>query len=115
MLLCLVEFECYTEDDIYHIFGKPDTAPLETESGGIPGPGAPKYIVKSLDFLSSEQDIISNDICLIDFDQAFLASSPPSQMLAIPTEYLALEVAVDRSASPASDIWALGCAILRLR
>jgi serine/threonine protein kinase len=111
----LVEFDRYTEDDIYRLFGKPETAPLETASGETPGPEAPRYIVKTLDFLSSEKDIISNDISLIDFDQAFLASSPPENMLATPIEYLAPEVAVGRLASPASDVWALGCSITRLR
>jgi serine/threonine-protein kinase SRPK3 len=111
----VVEFDRYTEDDIYRLFGKPETGPLETESGETPGAEAPRYIVKSLDFLSSETDIISNDISLIDFDQAFLVSSPPGKMLATPMEFLAPEVAVGRPASPASDVWALGCSIVRLR
>ncbi|KAG4428671.1 hypothetical protein IFR05_015846 [Cadophora sp. M221] len=109
------EFDCYTENDIYRLFGKPETGSLETESGETPGAEAPRYIVKSLDFLSSETDIISNDISLIDFDQAFLVSSPPGEMLATPIEFLAPEVAVGRPASPASDVWALGCSIVRLR
>ncbi|KAK0108045.1 hypothetical protein ONS95_002870 [Cadophora gregata] len=108
-------FDRYTENDIYRLFGKPETGPLETESGETPGAEAPRYIVKSLDFLSSETDLISNEISLIDFDQAFLASSPPEEMLATPIEYLAPEVAVGRAASPASDVWALGCSIVRLR
>jgi serine/threonine-protein kinase SRPK3 len=84
-------------------------------SGEAPGPEAPRYIVKTLDFLASEEDMISNDISIIDFDQTFLVSSPPRNMLATPIEFLAPEVAAGRPASPASDVWALGYSILRLR
>ncbi|KAM6536459.1 hypothetical protein FALCPG4_002463 [Fusarium falciforme] len=104
-----------SEDDIYSLFGRPDTGPLETESGEPAGPEAPKYIVRTLDFLSARRDIISDDISLIDFDQAFLATSPPTKLLPTPVEYLAPEVAVGLPGSPASDTWALGCSILRLR
>jgi serine/threonine-protein kinase SRPK3 len=63
--------------DIYRLFGAPETAPLETESGETPGPEALGYIVKSLDFLSSKESVITKDVRLIDFDQSFLISSPP--------------------------------------
>jgi serine/threonine-protein kinase SRPK3 len=111
----LTGFDRCTENDIYRLFGNPETGNLETESGEIPGPEAPKYIVKALDFLSSDADIISNDISLIDFDQAFLASSAPEKMLATPIEYLAPEVTVGLPASMASDVWAFGCSLVRLR
>lgn len=104
-----------SEDDVYSLFGRPETGPLETESGEPTGPEAPKYIVRTLDFLSARRDIISDDISLIDFDQAFLTTSPPTKLLPTPVEYLAPEVAVGLLGSPASDTWALGCSILRLR
>ncbi|KAJ4328830.1 hypothetical protein N0V84_000617 [Fusarium piperis] len=104
-----------SEDEIYDLFGRPEIGALETESGEPTGPEAPKYIVKTLDFLLATRPIISEDICLIDFDHAFLASSPPEKLLPTPVEYLAPEVAVGLSGSTASDLWALGCTILRLR
>jgi serine/threonine protein kinase len=103
------------EDEIYDLLGRPETGSLETESGEAAGPEAPKYIVKTLDFLLARRPIISEDICLIDFDNAFLASSPPEKLLPTPVEYLAPEVAVGLSGGTASDVWALGCSILRLR
>jgi serine/threonine protein kinase len=115
ILFGLLDIDRYTESDIYRLFGAPETAPLETESGETPGPEAPSYIVKSLDFLSSEESVISKDVKLIDFDQSFLISLPPQQMLGTPVEFLAPEVAVGLKASPASDIWALGCSIFRIR
>lgn len=115
ILFGLLNIDRYTESDIYRLFGAPETAPLETESGETPGPEAPKFIVKSLDFLSSKESVISQDVRLIDFDQSFLISVPPEQMLGTPAEFLAPEVAVGLKASPASDVWALGCSIFRIR
>ncbi|RDL42170.1 Uncharacterized protein BP5553_02149 [Venustampulla echinocandica] len=115
ILFGLLDFDRYTESDIYRLFGKPEMTLLETYSGERPGPGAPSYIVKPLDFLSSKESIISKDVRLIDFDQSFPVSSPPERMLGTPVEFLAPEVAVGLKASPRSDVWALGCSIFRLR
>ncbi|KAH6854697.1 kinase-like domain-containing protein [Chaetomium sp. MPI-CAGE-AT-0009] len=112
---CLSDIDRYTEHHLSNLFGTPEKAPLETESGEEPGPEAPRYIVRPIDFLASEDDIISWDIQLLDFDQSFPVSSPPKDMLGTPVELLAPEVAVGLSASPASDVWALGCSIYRLR
>ncbi|KAI1760345.1 kinase-like protein [Hypoxylon sp. FL1150] len=103
------------EADIDRLFGPPVKDELKTESGEAIGPEAPRYIVKALDFLLSSSNIISNDVMLIDFDQLFPTSSPPNKMLGTPPEYLAPEVAAGLPASPASDVWALGCCIFRLR
>ncbi|PCD28747.1 hypothetical protein AU210_011305 [Fusarium oxysporum f. sp. radicis-cucumerinum] len=75
---------------------------------------APRYIVGNLDFTSAE-DLIRDEICLIDCDQAFLTSAPPRKTLGTPPGFLVPEVAVGKSASPASDVWALGCSILQIR
>ena len=68
ILFGLLDIDRYTESDIYRLFGALETAPLETESGETPGPEALSYIVKSLDFLSSKESVISKDVRLIDFD-----------------------------------------------
>ncbi len=94
IVFCLSDIHRYTEGDIYRLFGTPDTAPLETESGEEPGPEAPRYIVKSLDFLSSKENIINKDIHLLDFDQSFPVSSPSEKMPGTPVEFLAPEVAI---------------------
>lgn len=88
---------------------------LETESGDIPGLEAPRYIVRSVDFLSTSSSIIKPDVTLVDFDQCFPSSSPPKKLLGTPLDFLAPEVAVGLAAGPASDVWALGCCIFRLR
>ncbi|TAQ88404.1 hypothetical protein B7494_g3279 [Chlorociboria aeruginascens] len=79
---------------------RPVTGPLETESGEIPGAEAPKYIVQNLDFLSAKKNIISDDdISLIDFDQAFVVSSPPEKV----------------PGTPVGGVRALACFIVRRR
>ncbi|KAF5001947.1 hypothetical protein FGRMN_688 [Fusarium graminum] len=115
LLLAIADLDYCSEEEIYRLFGQPVTGALETESGETPGPEAPRYIVKSINFLSSPENIIKPEIRLIDFDQCFPISSPPQKMLGTPLSFLAPEVAVGQPASPASDVWALGCCILRLR
>ncbi|KAF5564835.1 CMGC SRPK kinase [Fusarium phyllophilum] len=102
------------DQGIYHLFGEPQRDSLRTISGEPTGAEAPRYIVGNLDFTSAE-DLILDDICLIDCDQAFLSSSPPRKTLGTPPGFLAPEVAVGKPASPASDVWALGCSILQIR
>ncbi|KAJ8131911.1 hypothetical protein O1611_g1711 [Lasiodiplodia mahajangana] len=114
-ILFTLNIDHHAEDWIHRLFEPPMTDVLETESGEPTGPEAPDYIVKALDFLSSTSNILTNDATLIDLDQSFPVSSPPKKMLGIPIEFLAPEVAVGLPASPASDVWALGCCIFRLR
>lgn len=104
------------EADIYSLFEPPVTGELETEAGDIPGPEAPRYVVRTFNLLSSTtRNFITDQIRLVDFDQCFLASSPPQKMLGTPLEFLAPEVAAGLPASPASDVWALACCFFRLR
>jgi serine/threonine protein kinase len=115
ILLGLPGIDRYTESDIYRLFGKPEIKSLKTESGEMIGPGAPRNIVKALDFLSSQKNLVNKDIRLVDFNQSFPALLPPENMLGTPVEFLAPEVAVGLQASPGSDIWALGYSIFRIR
>lgn len=115
IVFTLFDIGQYTEDDIYRLFGAPEMEALMTESGETPGPEAPRYIVKALNFISSKENIVKKDVRLIDFDQAFLVTSQPPRMLGTPVEFLAPEIAVGLEPGPASDVWALGCSIFRLR
>ena len=90
------------------------TGVLETEAGDVPGPEAPRYIVKSIDFPSSPASVVEPEAQLVDVDQCFPAASPPQKMLGTAIDFLAPEVAVGLNAGPASDVWALGCCIFRL-
>lgn len=109
-----MDIDRFSENDIYRLFGL-TTGDLKTESGEATGPEAPRYIVKQINFLSSSSNIIGPDIKLVDFDQCFPISSPPEKLLGTPLDFLAPEVAVGLDSSPASDVWALGCCLFRLR
>lgn len=68
-----------------------------------------------MNFLAAPASVVKPGIQLLDFDQSFPTSSPPKQVLGTPRDYLAPEVAAGLPASTASDVWALGCCIFRLR
>ncbi|KAG5771516.1 hypothetical protein H9Q72_001956 [Fusarium xylarioides] len=113
LLLRIRNLDHLDDQGIYNLFGQPKIDELKTESGRIPGPEAPRYIVGFLDFMSSGEDILLNGLGLIGFDHAFQTSSP-NKIEALP-EFLAPEVAIGKPASPASDVWALGVTILNMR
>lgn len=112
------EFDSYNEHDLFTHFGCPRTAPLQTYSYESPAPFGPDYIVEPLDFCSSTTNVLSSELCIIDYDQSFTTTSPPTSRPDKPgiiPRYLAPEVAVGWPLSPASDVWALGCVIFRMR
>lgn len=115
LLLAISNIDLYEEDDIYPLVGWPTTRTLRTKSGEAHGPEAPHYIVKNIDFLSTKYHAVKPETTLVDFDQCFRSSSPPQNVLGTPIDSLAPEVAIGLAASPASDVWALGCCIFRLR
>ncbi len=111
----MVDIDRYEEHEIDDLFGRPVTGMLVTDAGEVPGPEAPRYIVRNVNFLSCASIILKPDIKLVDFDQCFPISSPPSKRIGTPLEFLAPEVAAGLEPSRASDVWALGCCILRFR
>ncbi|KAM3437631.1 hypothetical protein MY4824_003650 [Beauveria thailandica] len=106
------KYSTHTDD---HDKRSPGQAMLRTQSGEMFGVEAPRYIVGNINFLSAPSHVFRPDVKLVDFDQCFPTSSPPQKMLGTPYEFLAPEVAAGFEPSPASDVWALGCCILRLR
>lgn len=107
-------FQDYKEEDIHRAFGRPLTDPIETCSGKPAGPSAPAYIVKPLDFCIAPTNLLTSRLRVIDFDQCFQKDQPPTR-IGTPAIYMAPEVAVGKPPSEASDIWALGCVIFRMR
>ena len=65
------------DDGIYRLLGKPLIDRVRTSNGSTPGPGIPRYMVDSIDFLSSSADILKGDLCLIGFEEAFCTSWIP--------------------------------------
>lgn len=106
----------YGIDDIYEAFGHPRKSRLGlcNEDDPAPGPEAPQYYVESLDFFASSTNVLTKQIRILDFDQCFEADNPPKRT-GIPAKYMAPEVIAGGKPSKASDLWALGCTIFRLR
>lgn len=97
----LLDIEKYSQDDLYRMFGTPEYQTMEIESGQPTGPEAHRYIVRTLDFLSSCVNSVSRHVRVIDFDQSFLVTSPPEKLLGPPNEFLAPAIAVGQPAGKA--------------
>ncbi|KAF5965641.1 hypothetical protein FBULB1_12106 [Fusarium bulbicola] len=113
LLLRIHNLDHLDDQGIYRLFGQPMIDVLKTESGRIMGPEAPRYVVGFLDFMSSGEDILSNQLSLVGFEEAFEISS--SKTIQTLPEFLSPEVAVGKMVSLASDVWALGVTILNMR
>jgi serine/threonine-protein kinase SRPK3 len=115
LLLLTTTFDKYSEEELYAILGHPKTDRIVRYSGQPPGPSAPNYVVEALDISRLDPHWIKGFICIIDFDQSFPSLDPPQKMLGTPSKCLAPEAVFDLRAGPASDIWALGCTIFKMR
>jgi serine/threonine protein kinase len=84
-------------------------------SGEPLGPSAPEYVVDMPDLSNMSSSLVKHEIRIIDFDQSFNTNRPPEHMLHTPKRFLAPEAIFDLTPGIASDIWALGCIIFRMR
>jgi serine/threonine protein kinase len=58
---------------------------------------------------------LSTNLCILDFDQAFLTHDPPREVAYTPVIYLAPESIFTLTNGPAADVWAMGCILFNLR
>ncbi|KAK0106908.1 hypothetical protein ONS95_003625 [Cadophora gregata] len=101
-------------DELCSLIGIPKKEELRTPDGSAVGPSAPSYVVESIDF-ATVPNLLSLRLKVIDFDQAFQISTPPSKMLGTPPRCLSPEAIFDLEVGVASDVWALGCLIFKIR
>nr|CEG04503.1 unnamed protein product [Fusarium clavum] len=113
LLIPINNLDHLDDDGIYRLLGKPVIDRVRTIDGSIPGPETPRYIVGSIDFLSSSERILQLDLCIIGFEETFSPFYLP--MCMDQPGFLPPEIAIGKRPSPASDIWALGVTILKLR
>lgn len=109
------KFAYLSDEEVYDQLGKPGTDVLKRISGEHTAPSAPSYVVKTPDISNIDPTMMEDKICIIDFDQSFHILDPPTTMLGTPSKYLAPEAIFELHASSSSDVWALGCAIFRMR
>ncbi|KAF7560953.1 hypothetical protein G7046_g3203 [Stylonectria norvegica] len=108
------EFQTHDEDDLLPLLGYPKTDFVRTYPDIASSPHIPEYVVAPLDFCFCSNFFFSDKICIAGIEQSFTIDKPPHRV-GTPAKYLAPEVAIGVPSSPASDIWALGCAIFRTR
>lgn len=103
-----------TEKQLGDIFGEPRRLFLDPCFRDRPSPG-PKYAVEAVELSKLPAEYLSTRLCILDFDEAFLANSPPPGLAHIPAPYLAPESIFSLNNGPEADIWALGCILYSLR
>jgi serine/threonine protein kinase len=107
-------------DDLLKLLGPPVKDRVYSDN---PTPSAPQYVVQPADLTKLGPQYLTDILQIIDFDQLFGFTTPlpaefppnPSFNLGTPITSLAPEVIIDGTAGPASDIWALGCTLFRMR
>jgi serine/threonine protein kinase len=90
-------------------------ATVQLLSGAIPGAYAPKNIIESIQYSNIEEEWLTGRVRITDFGESFFINNPPIGLLRTPVPYFAPEMFFGRTASAASDIWALGCLIFELQ
>ncbi len=114
VVLQLLDFDCWTEEQLYDRLGQPWIDTVEKISEEPPGPVAPEYLVEPVDFSNLDSRWLTSDIQVIDFGEAFFTASPPSR-LGTPLCFLAPECFFELKAGVHSDDWALACVIYMIR
>lgn len=111
-----------SEDEIYSLLGHPKTDGIGRYGDEYsPGPSAPNYVVEAVDLARLGPQFLSDRLYVADFDQMFASATSsdmppnPGYNLGTPLLYRAPEVYIDGTPGPASDIWALGCTLFRMR
>ena len=104
------------EEELLSILGEPEKAHVRTESGDDPPVSSPQYLTHAADISNLGDEYLTDQICVIDFGEAYPISSPPED-LGIPENYLPPEMLLDEenAIGPACDLWALGCTLFEIR
>lgn len=119
----------YEKNEVYRVLGAPLIEPLvrldaEAEDKDSTtlcnGPHAPEYLVGYIGdgFLTANEKVVSAQLRVLDFDQAFCCDNPPAkhhEEHETMINYLAPERIAGVPPSKASDVWSLGCAIFQIR
>ena len=110
-----------SKQDLLELLGTPVRDPVHAT--GPKTTSAPEYVVQPADLAKLDPSYLTDSLRIIDFDQVFGFWEPPPPGippnpgfgLGIPLVSIAPEVVIEGTAGPASDIWALGCTMFRMR
>ncbi len=110
-----------SKQDLLELLGTPVRDPVHAT--GPKTTSAPEDVVQPADLAKLDPSYLTDSLRIIDFDQVFGFWEPPPPGippnpgfgLGIPLVSIAPEVVIEGTAGPASDIWALGCTMFRMR
>ncbi len=114
-------FHELSKQDLLELLGTPVRDPVLAM--GIKTTSSPEYVVQPAELAGLNPSYLTDSLQVIDFDQVFgFRELPPPGIppnpgfgLGIPVVSLAPETIIEGLAGPASDIWALGCTLFRMR
>ncbi|CAI6326804.1 unnamed protein product [Periconia digitata] len=113
ILLRLSGLDELEEDSLFRLLKEPERDLILLADGSRPGRGAPEYVVRPLNLSTLPSEMLTNNICLIDFGESFPVDIPPSD-LGIPVSYSSPELLFEHDAAQSNDIWALACTIFEI-
>ncbi|KAI9371633.1 kinase-like domain-containing protein [Aspergillus egyptiacus] len=116
VLLRLNPLDGMTEEEVIETLHKPRGCGIHVRDGfPEPGPHAPEYVVQPIQWDDVNSGIVSEQICVVDFGEAFEASAAPANGTGIPYPYRAPELALENKCGFASDIWSLALTMFMIR
>ncbi|KAL2161709.1 hypothetical protein VTH06DRAFT_8271 [Thermothelomyces fergusii] len=112
-----------SREDLLKILGEPVRDSVVWARDPMNTGSAPAYVVEPADLAKLDPTYLSDSLQVLDFDQVFCFETPlppgfppsPGFDLGTPLTSRAPEVFIDGAPGPASDIWALGCTLFRMR
>lgn len=113
ILLRVAGLDCLNDEEVYRLLGEPEKDPVILVNGGSPGPEAPGYIVRAANLAHLKPEMLTGDVCLIDFGESYRMAEPPED-LGIPTAYCSPELLLEHKPGTPSDLWALACTIFEI-
>lgn len=113
ILFQLDNFDSWSDEEVYKCMGHPEREPVVLLDGEPVEQCAPSYIVHSGDLTRLEKRLLLFRLLLVDFGGAYFLDNPPSKTTT-PSQFSAPEVLRALGVSPASDVWALGCATFEI-
>ncbi|KAJ8127683.1 hypothetical protein O1611_g5953 [Lasiodiplodia mahajangana] len=114
VLFELRDVDRWSDSEVYQHFRAPNNAELLCLDGSLPPPSAPRHIVEAINFRDIDPELLSGNICIVDFGLSFLTECPPPGIPGTPLSFLAPELCFGAPRSPTNDVWALGCLMFEL-
>ena len=115
VLLCLANFDSWSEEEVLQRLGEPIINPLRRLDDGPVEPTGPAYIVNAALLDKVDPHYWTSRIIIIDFGEAFYLEDPPPNGSGAPFEFCSPELMFESKLGLGSEVWALACTIYTIR